>query len=79
MFDGKENVTRVQGVVRNGFFERNHVSFKYSVANNCTGKSLAMGKEFQMFVVSDDGKEIYILKEEGDQTVYLIGKKIHTN
>jgi hypothetical protein len=75
-FDGKGNYTRKQSVSRNGAFERNHASFQYEVAGNCTGKALFNGGEFETFVIVEGGSEIYILKE-GAQTTYLVAKKIH--
>jgi len=76
VFDGKGNATRRQSISRNGSFETNHLSFQYSVADNCTGKFLFKGDEFETLVIADGGKEIYILKESA-QTVYLLAKKIH--
>lgn len=75
-FDGKGNCKREQAVSFNGTFERNELSFKYTVAADCTGKALYKGVEFQAFVIVNGGNELYILKESA-QTVYLAGKKIH--
>jgi hypothetical protein len=80
-FDGKGNAFASQSISRNGVFTFD-VEFPntYEVAEDCTGKEfLDTGVEFARIVIADGGKEFYLLSETAGNTVYGVGKKIHTS
>jgi hypothetical protein len=80
-FDGEGNAFARQSISRNGVFTFD-VEFPntYEVAEDCTAKHfIDTAVEFVRMVIVDGGKEFYILSETAGNTVYGVGKKIHTS
>jgi hypothetical protein len=80
IYDGDGNSSSIQTMSRNGVLTFDVAgSGEYEVAEDCTGKGFRDGVEGTRFVVVDGGNEIYVLSEMAGNTIYLVGKKIHTS
>ena len=79
-WDGNGNFTATQKTVRDGDTTRPEGTFSgtYEVYEDCTGRSFTNGVEFVRMIIVDDGKEIYQLSLTPGNTIYVVGKKIHT-
>jgi hypothetical protein len=77
-FDGNGNAKRRGASSFDGAIVKNHAEFQYKVMPDCTGKFLSNDKEFAVLTVLEDGNEVYVIHENGKQTVFSVAKKIHS-
>lgn len=80
-FDGNGNVSGSQSISRNGVFTFDApILGPYEVAADCTARFLTdTGVEIARVIIVDSGNEVYFMSETAGNTVYGVGKKIHTD